>query len=560
MRPEDGLAVDVLLEQPLAQHQPEGAPRPPPGGVRRLVDDVQQVVEAARIGRLAHGQPFFARTPALPRPGGEAEDLHLHPAALQRAGEDLGAHRRHRDGPPAHGAGVVDQQGDHGVPELRLLLLLEGERRRGIDDHPGEPRSVEDALLEVELPAALLLGQEQPLQPVGHAADHALVAREVGVELGAQARELARPAQLLGHHLRVELGGEDAVCQRLAARRDVARPVGGRFVLPLLATGQALARLRGLGFGRFLCSGLLFAALLLAPRLLLRLLAGIGLLRPAHLPRGRLLALIGLLLGRVLRRRFVQLVGEPQPHQQLAHPPGEGLLALEVPGEPGQDGGHVAFQPLPPALELQLLGGGGLEAEQPLAHEQVDHRRQRHVLLLGQQRSLAQPVEGLEVLPHPRPAPASQRLDPDLLEALEDVGGDLAGGSQPAVEDGIVEAQPQRQPVGLAAHPRHLEGREVLAGRRDVDGAGGAVLAAGVAAAQQHLHVVAPAERPQRRSHRALEALQPLLALACRGRIAPVVAHGLRRARSARPTRAGPRRSSAGSIRRRCGAPPRRTC
>ena len=38
----------------------------------------------------------------------------------------------------------------------------------------GQARGVEDALLEVERPGAVLLGQQLALQPVGQAADHAL--------------------------------------------------------------------------------------------------------------------------------------------------------------------------------------------------------------------------------------------------------------------------------------------------------------------------------------------------------------------------------------------------
>src|SRR6267142_7102355 len=52
MRPVKRLAVDVLLEQALAHHQAEILARAPPGRIGRLVDDVAQVIEAARIGRL----------------------------------------------------------------------------------------------------------------------------------------------------------------------------------------------------------------------------------------------------------------------------------------------------------------------------------------------------------------------------------------------------------------------------------------------------------------------------------------------------------------------------
>ena len=43
-------------------------------------------------------------------------------------GYRVGAHRGDHDRPPAHGAGVVDEQRDHGIAELGLLLLLERQR------------------------------------------------------------------------------------------------------------------------------------------------------------------------------------------------------------------------------------------------------------------------------------------------------------------------------------------------------------------------------------------------------------------------------------------------
>jgi succinoglycan biosynthesis protein ExoW len=84
-------ALDVLDD--LAEHQPEAAPGAPPGGVGRLVDDVSEIVEAARIGRLASGDPALARLPALPVAGREAEDFDLDATALQGAGQNIAARR-----------------------------------------------------------------------------------------------------------------------------------------------------------------------------------------------------------------------------------------------------------------------------------------------------------------------------------------------------------------------------------------------------------------------------------------------------------------------------------
>src|SRR3546814_12557380 len=92
VRPQRRLAVAVLLQDALAQHQAEVLAGAPPGRVGGLVDDVAQVVEAAGIGRLAGADPALARLATLPHARREAEDLHLHAAALERARQHVGAH------------------------------------------------------------------------------------------------------------------------------------------------------------------------------------------------------------------------------------------------------------------------------------------------------------------------------------------------------------------------------------------------------------------------------------------------------------------------------------
>ena len=125
MGPGQSFAVDVLLQQALAHHQRERALGPPPGGIRRLVDDVPQIIEAPGIGRLAGGEPGLARLPALPGPGGEAQNLHLHAAALQRPRQDVGAAGGHHDRTSAHAARVVEQQRHDRVAEVGVTLVLE---------------------------------------------------------------------------------------------------------------------------------------------------------------------------------------------------------------------------------------------------------------------------------------------------------------------------------------------------------------------------------------------------------------------------------------------------
>ena len=102
MRPVQRLAVDIFLEQPLAHHQAEILARAPPRRVRRLVDDVAEIVEAARVRRLAGRKPGFAGLAALPGAGGKAENLDFDAAALQRPRQDVGTGCRDRDGAAAH--------------------------------------------------------------------------------------------------------------------------------------------------------------------------------------------------------------------------------------------------------------------------------------------------------------------------------------------------------------------------------------------------------------------------------------------------------------------------
>ena len=75
-----------------------------------------------------------------------------------------------------------------------------------MDDDARQPRRVEDALLEIELPGAGLLRQQAALQPVGEPGDHALQVGELLVELVAQPRQLVGVAQLVGLDDLVELG------------------------------------------------------------------------------------------------------------------------------------------------------------------------------------------------------------------------------------------------------------------------------------------------------------------------------------------------------------------
>ena len=117
----------------------------------------RQIVEAPRRRGLARCEPLLASLSALPCARGETEDFDLDAAALERAGEDVGAAGRNHDRPSAHRTRVVEQQRHHGVAEICVALTLEGEREHRIDDNARQTRDVQRAFLDVEVPGPVLL-------------------------------------------------------------------------------------------------------------------------------------------------------------------------------------------------------------------------------------------------------------------------------------------------------------------------------------------------------------------------------------------------------------------
>mmetsp|Transcript_18273 Transcript_18273/g.29034 ORF Transcript_18273/g.29034 Transcript_18273/m.29034 type:complete len:231 (-) Transcript_18273:2342-3034(-) len=104
MGPFQRLAVNVFLQKALFHHQTQIGARPTPGCIGGFIDDVAQVIQTTGLGRTAIVQPRLTGQPAFPCAGGKAQNFHLHIAALQRAGQNVGANGRNRNGPTAHGA------------------------------------------------------------------------------------------------------------------------------------------------------------------------------------------------------------------------------------------------------------------------------------------------------------------------------------------------------------------------------------------------------------------------------------------------------------------------
>ena len=89
--------------------------------------------------------------------------------------------------------------------KLVSFSLLNDSGWQRIDDDARQPRRIEHAFLEVELPGAVLLRHQPALQPVGEPRDHALQMRQLLVEIAAQPLQLVGVAEVLGRDHLVEL-------------------------------------------------------------------------------------------------------------------------------------------------------------------------------------------------------------------------------------------------------------------------------------------------------------------------------------------------------------------
>ena len=378
VRPIHRLAVNILLQQALAHHQPEVAARAPPWRVGRLVDDVAQVVEAPRRLRLARLQPRLAGLAALPGAGGEAQNLHLHAATLQRARQNVGAGGRHGDGAPAHGAGVVEQQRHHRVAEVHVLLALEGQRLLRIDDDARQARGVEDAFLQVEGPRAVLLRHQAPLQSVGEARDDGREVAELLVEVGAQALQLLGLAQLLRRDDLVKARGERLVLRAaMLEQGGVGRAPAFRGFLRLAHVGV---------FGHF-ARGRVVRVHLSVLDVLGRVL---GLLHLHGVAGGILLALALALLGLGIRLRIAAflaglvmihgaLVHHVEGLEQLVDRAAEGALVFQRIAELVEFAAAPILDDRAPEFDDALRGLWRGKAGQALAHHHGHSVLQRRV-------------------------------------------------------------------------------------------------------------------------------------------------------------------------------------
>ena len=100
---------------------------------------------------------------------------------------------------------------DHGIAELHLLFLLERQRIHGIDDHLRQPGGIQHPFFQIELPGAVLLRHQPPLQPIGQLGGGVLQGDQLLIEQRPQADQLIGLAELLRAHDLVERFGVGVV-------------------------------------------------------------------------------------------------------------------------------------------------------------------------------------------------------------------------------------------------------------------------------------------------------------------------------------------------------------
>ena len=88
----------------------------------------------------------------------------------------------------------------------------------GIGDHARQPRRIENALFEIELPGAVLLRHQSALQPVGEPRHDALQMRELLVEIAAQPFQFVMVAEILGRDHLVEFRRKGMIFRPARAR------------------------------------------------------------------------------------------------------------------------------------------------------------------------------------------------------------------------------------------------------------------------------------------------------------------------------------------------------
>ncbi len=375
----------------------------------------------------------------------------------------------------------------------------------GIGDHARQPRRIEDAFLEVELPGAVLLRHQPTLQPVGEPRDDALQMRELLVEVAAQPFQFVMVAEIFGRDHLVELRRKGVIFRparlvgtaRIRPRRLARRLVVAEFaVVERIAGGGLRALHRTLR--HFVGGGLRLVGA--------HFLRGIGIRRA--LGAGLVALAVLILVVLVVIGVRIAVVAEIERRQQVMHEIAEPRLVLGDAAELVEPSADLVFQHRPPEVDHLFRGRRRREARQPFAHQHRQRVRQRRIGAVGDLVIFAAMEMIVEhrgqVLCNARHPARADRLDARLLHRLEYAARLRISRYQLAVHLGIVTGELERDRVGMAAHDGriafgHLAGRlrQPRLARRETRTLG----------RKRHFQLRRPCDRTQARGYRALERL-----------------------------------------------------
>ena len=457
MGPFQRLAIDVFLQKPFLHHQAEVFPRPAPGGVGGLVDDVAQVVQPPGHLRTAVLKPKFAGLAAFPGAGGEAQDLDFDLAAFKRSGQHVGGNRGDRDRPTPHRARIVQQKGDDGVAEFGVFLDLEGQGRGGVGHHPGQPPGVKNAFFAVEFPRPVLLRLKPPLELVGKSRHRPFQGFELLIEIGAQPFEFGRFGQILGADFLIVFGAVDLIgWVGLGHGRRRGRLERGfafwqfRFVAQLLI-GRILHR-----YGGFLRVLLGFLGLVRRGLGVIRLVLVAGALR---FVLGGFLAL-GLILVAHLVGVVAQLVAVAQVIDHLAGEAGKAGLIGQRLFQPVKRAAGLTFKEFAPERQNVVSPARQVPACGQVADQVSGRDGQRCFGVVGDL-VVASPQRvgldlGIDVARRAGHHPRAHRFAARGFHRVEQFARHLPGGHIAIIGRRVVELVAQRKGIGCAPGQQNL--------------------------------------------------------------------------------------------------------
>ena len=375
-----------------------------------------------------------------------------------------------------------------------------------IDDHARQPRRIEQALFQIELPGAALLREQKPLQAVGEPSDHALQVRELLVEIAAQPVEFLGIAEIFRADDLVEFGRKGLVVGTARLVAIVPRPprLGGGFRIAHFGVvghvggrrvdgfSRAFRHVLGRGFG-------LFQAHALAVGGFGRFAVGAGFVAAAFL-----VTLVALLLVGVA----VAILAHVEGIEQVVHHVAEAALIGEHAFEPVEIAAGALLDDRAPQIHELARGRRRLLAGEPLAHDHGDGVLDRRVGAVGDVvvfSAMEAVVEhGGEIGLHAAHAARADRLDARLLDRIEHRARLLAARRELAMHRRIVTGEPQRDRIGVTAHDRGLALGEPARRLRQPRLVGGK---AGTLGGKADLDIAPAGNRAQANADRALERL-----------------------------------------------------